>query len=510
MGLVAGALWLLGTVLYHLAFAAAHPGDPRWLSFSTKDAIAMVAAAASFALYLYVRRGGRDPEFILNLGLGYLIFNGIALALMDHPASFVLTGPIEPMVGWIGAVVLMAAAIAPTTPRKTLIASLIAVSMNPLAMLIGHARGMAHFGPAYNAFVMHAPDFLLAGVAVVISLVLTRLGRQVTRAREMGSYQIGELLGQGGMGQVYRARHRLLARPAAIKLIRPEVLGADSDEAPELAIKRFRREAEAAANLRSPHTVALYDFGVTEDNTFYFVMELLDGLDLESLVREHGPVPPNRTIHILRQVCDSLDEAHRTGLVHRDIKPANIHLGRVGLREDFVKVLDFGLVKPADGAMSDQSVATEAGIATGTPAYMAPEAALGEPVDGRADIYALGCVAYYLLTARMVFEADNAVQLIARHVRAAPVAPSKRSGIDLPPALDRIVLDCLGKTPEERPQTAADLERRLAAVPLAPWTEADAATWWASRRERSVVSPAGRDERMLPRSNLRPQPMPLA
>src|SRR6185503_14835553 len=186
--------------------------------------------------------------------------------------------------------------------------------------------------------------------------------------RELGSYRLGELLGRGGMGEVYLATHRMLARPAAIKLIRPEALGADR-EAAELAARRFRREAEAAASLRSPHTVELYDFGVTEDRTLYFVMELLEGLDLETLVGRYGPLPANRTIHLLRQVCESLEEAHAAGLVHRDIKPANIHLGRMGLRYDFAKVLDFGLVKSVTGT-SEDSLATAAGLTPGTPAYM--------------------------------------------------------------------------------------------------------------------------------------------
>ena len=198
-------------------------------------------------------------------------------------------------------------------------------------MLWARAQGYWDFGPASNALLMHYPDYLLVGVAVVISHVVTTLGRQVAKAREMGSYQLGELLGRGGMGEVYKATHRMLARPAAIKLIRPEMLGGNDPAVAARAIARFRREAEAAAQLRSPHTVDLYDFGVTDDQTLYLVMELLDGMDLESLVRQHGPMPAARVIHVLRQVCDSLEEAHARGLVHRDIKPANIHLGRVGL-----------------------------------------------------------------------------------------------------------------------------------------------------------------------------------
>src|SRR4051812_12095486 len=214
------------------------------------------------------------------------------------------------------------------------------------------------------------------------------------------------------MGSVYRATHRMLARPAAIKLIRPEVLSSQDPRSADLAVARFRREAEAAAKLRSPHTVELYDFGETEDGTLYFVMELLEGMDLEGLVRKEGPLPQKRVIHILRQVCESLEEAHVSGLVHRDIKPANIHVGRVGLRHDFVKVLDFGLVKSLAGPLIEDSMATASGLTPGTPAYMAPEMALGETVDGRADLYALGCVAYYLLTGRLVFEATTGLQLI--------------------------------------------------------------------------------------------------
>jgi len=298
----------------------------------------------------------------------------------------------------------------------------------------------------------------------------------------LGSYRLGELLGQGGMGEVYRAEHRMLARPAAIKLIRPQVMAAGNGEAAQLAITRFRREADAAAHLRSPHTVELYDFGVTEDETLYFVMELLEGMDLETLVRQQGPVPANRTIHILRQVCESLEEAHASGLVHRDIKPANIHLGRVGMRHDFVKVLDFGLVKSVAGESSEQSLMTAAGLTPGTPAYLAPEMASGEGVDGRADIYALGCVAYYLLTGQLVFQASTTFQTIAKHLQEPPVPPSQRTELVVPPVLDRVILACLAKNPKDRPGSAAELDRLLAEVRVEPWTEEQAEQWWSLHR----------------------------
>src|SRR6185503_425942 len=256
--------------------------------------------------------------------------------------------------------------------------------------------------------------------------------------------------------EVYHAHHRMLARPAAIKLIRPEMMGVGDGEAREVAVKRFRREAEVAASLGSPHTVELYDFGVIEDQTFYFVMELLKGLDLERLVRDYGPLPAARVIYVLRQVCESLEEAHVRGLVHRDIKPANIHLGRKGLRHDFVKVLDFGLVKSVDGSTGEHSVATAVGRTPGTPAYMAPEVALDDVVDARADIYALGCVAYYLLTGLKVFDGTNPIQIITKHIQEQPVPPSRRTELEIPPALDQFVLACLAKKPEDRPPDAGD------------------------------------------------------
>jgi serine/threonine-protein kinase len=328
---------------------------------------------------------------------------------------------------------------------------------------------------------MHYPSYLLVGVAVVISHVFTRLGNQVAKEREMGSYRLGELLGRGGMGEVYKATHRMLARPAAIKLIHPEALASHDRKSAGLAVARFKREADAAAKLRSPHTVELYDFGETEDGTLYFVMELLEGMDLETLVRREGPLPQKRVIHILRQVCDSLEEAHASALVHRDIKPANIHVGRVGLHHDFVKVLDFGLVKSVAGSPGEDSMATAAGLTPGTPAYMAPEMALGEKCDGRADVYALGCVAFFLLTGQLVFEATNGLQMITKHIQEPPVPPSQRTELDVAPELDRAVLACLMKNPEDRP-TAADLDRMLAEIEIEPWSEEDATRWWRARQ----------------------------
>ena len=493
LSLVAAALWVLGTVLGHLAFRSMSHGDAKWLRIGVPDWIAAFSVIASLLLFFYTRRGHRDPRTMLDLGLVYMVLTAVALALMLHWEPVPNSVQIAPVISWLGVVVLMFAAIVPTTRAKTLVAGLIAVSMNPISMLIARARGTWNFESASATLLMHYPDYLLVGVAVVISHIVTTLGRQVAKAREMGSYQLGELLGRGGMGEVYKATHRMLARPAAIKLIRPAAIGALDPAAAELAVSRFRREAEAAANLQSPHTVELYDFGVTDDQTLYFVMELLEGLDLDTLVREHGPVPAARAVHILRQVCASLEEAHVRGLVHRDIKPANIHVGRVGLVCDFVKVLDFGLVKPIAERSMEPTLATQAGLVVGTPGYMAPEMVLSDTVDGRADIYALGCVAYYLLTGHQVFDGDTPMKVMAKHLQEAPIPPSQRAQIAVPPRLEQVVLACLAKKPDDRPRSAAALARLLAATDAGPWTDEQAADWWASARPSTTALPGSND-----------------
>jgi serine/threonine protein kinase len=291
------------------------------------------------------------------------------------------------------------------------------------------------------------------------------------------------------MGEVWRAHHRLLARPAAIKLIRPGRSNEDGDGA--TAIARFRREAQAAASLRSPHSIQLYDFGVTRDGRFYLVMELLDGIDLETLVRRFGPQPPSRVVHLLLQACESLAEAHASGLVHRDIKPANLHLCRLGLEYDFVKVLDFGLAKRDPMSSTAQTLLTAPEATTGTPAYMPPELASGEAVDGRGDLYSLGCVGYFLLTGTLVFEGENALRMILQHLQSEPVAPSVRSGLPIPTELDRLILHCLAKDPGRRPASAGDLAAALARIDVrAPWTQDDARVWWERHLKEGVPSPS--------------------
>ena len=307
-----------------------------------------------------------------------------------------------------------------------------------------------------------------------------RLGREVAAARELGSYRLEKRLGQGGMGEVWRARHRMLARPAAIKVIRPSLGGNGQGRVPEAIVRRFEREAQVIASLRSPHTVDLFDFGVADNGAFYYVMELLEGLDADTLVRKFGPLPAERAIYLLCQVCHSLSEAESRGLVHRDVKPANIFVCRYGEDRDFVKVLDFGLVKAFDEQVEAGPALTRENVVHGTPAFIAPEQALGRAeVDGRVDIYATGCVAYWLLTGELVFTAPNSMGLLLHHVHTAPTPPSTRSELAIPRELDQLVLSCLAKNPDERPQSAKELSTRLAGIEVAnAWTTARAREWW--------------------------------
>jgi serine/threonine-protein kinase len=243
-------------------------------------------------------------------------------------------------------------------------------------------------------------------------------------------------------------------------------------------VKRFHREANTIAALQSPNTIYLYDFGVARDGQFYYVMELLDGISLQTLVSKFGPQPAARVVHILRQVCESLEEAHRYSMIHRDLKPSNIMLCKIALTHDFVKVLDFGLAKNL-GQQVEVTQLTMEGVASGTPGYIAPEIALGESnVDHRADIYALGCVAYYLLTGTLVFSDPNPVTMALKHVRDEPDRPSLRTELAIPPALEDIVLQCLSKKAADRPASARQIALALKACPVGAWPPEEADAWW--------------------------------
>lgn len=328
------------------------------------------------------------------------------------------------------------------------------------------------------------PYLLVVLIAYVGARLVYRLGVDLTRALDLGSYRLVERLGYGGMGEVWRAQHRLLARPAAVKLIRPEVLDTASGARQAELRARFEREAQTIAGLHSPHTVHLFDYGIADDGAFYYVMELLDGFDLKMLIGRFGPLPVERAVHLLKQVCHSLAEAHAAGIVHRDITPANIFVCRYGRDVDFVKVLDFGLVKPQAHAVSADGGQTRVGGVGGTPAFMSPEQALGDrPLDGRSDLYAVGCLAYWLVTGQLVFLRTTPVATLIAHTQVPPEPPSQRTEVVIPPAFDALVLACLAKAPQGRPATAEALAQRLdelAGVPA--WTTSDARAWWDLHR----------------------------
>lgn len=458
----------------------------------------------------------RDP-IISFLGLGFvvlavLLFVAVRMGLIkdDQVAAYGLTFEVIGAVGievgvlqWNGDPTLVPLGLSwtcvwiisfpffvPTPPRRTFVAAMASAFARP-AMLVTVTlwRDIPIPDLAITAqFVV--PTFVCVGIATLASRVVYGLGKDVTRARQLGSYHLRDKLGSGGMGEVWRAEHRMLARPAAIKLIRPELMG--DPAAVNVHLQRFEREVQSTAQLRSPNTIQIYDYGVTSDGVFYYVMELLDGIDLQRTINRYGTLDPARVVHILRQVCHSLGEAHAQGLVHRDIKPANVFLCRYGRELDFAKVLDFGLVKYERHApgYSGESV-TQAGFFTGTPAYASPELARGEHnvIDARSDVYSLGCLGFYLLTGRTVFEAENPMQMLMKQATEEPPAPSTVAPRSVPPSLDRVILDCLAKETADRIQSADELRERLTLVrEELPWSLESAIELW--RGVGDLVQPA--------------------
>jgi eukaryotic-like serine/threonine-protein kinase len=471
---VAGSLWAFALFMDIAVLPAANgTGAWNWRTIPVEIAACVVSAA----VWVVFKRSPLSLRAKRNVGLAFMLLNAVGIATLNARGA-VLPRAGEIHISWIAVLILVYSMIAPASPRRMLLASLSAAMMDPLAFGLAFLAG-APTPPLVVIVVMTWPNIACAFVAMVPSKVLQRIGRRLHEAQELGSYHLEELLGTGGMGEVWRARHRLLARHAAIKLVRPELLGARTESESQAVLRRFEREAQATAMLNSPHTIQVFDFGVTQDGAFYYVMELLTGRNLESLVREFGPLPASRVIYLLRQVAHSLADAHARGLVHRDIKPANIYICRMGLEYDFAKVLDFGLVKLKHARPGD-TLSTIEHTTSGTPAYMAPETILADAdVDRRADVYALGCVAYYLLTGELVFEADTSMKMLMHHLNTTPVPPSQRTELPIPRELDDLVLACLQKDPARRPQNAGELFRMAYNCRACEGWDAEAAeAWW--------------------------------
>jgi hypothetical protein len=324
---------------------------------------------------------------------------------------------------------------------------------------------------------------LSAGAIMVSMIVISRQQRRMEKAektiRQLGQYTLEEKIGQGGMGSVYRARHAFLRRPTAVKMLGGENVN-------EAALARFEREVQLTSQLNHPNTIAVYDYGRTPEGVFYYAMEYLQGIDLENLVKTFGPLPDGRVIGILQQMCGSLAEAHEIGLIHRDIKPANIILTMRAGMPDFVKVLDFGLVKALNA--EEEAKITQANVTVGTPYYMSPEAVeRPDTISALSDIYAIGAVGYFLLTGTPVFTGKTIMEICMKHVRIAPDTPSKRLGREISPALEAVILHCLAKDPSQRPSSTRALGDEIAQCePLQQWTRAEAEVWWAEFRKSSA------------------------
>ncbi len=326
--------------------------------------------------------------------------------------------------------------------------------------------------------------FASAVAIFVFSLVSSRWRHSARQAsllaKQLGQYTLDEMIGAGGMGVVYRAHHTMLRRPTAVKLLNHE-------KTTDTALKRFEREVQITSQLNHPNTISIYDFGRTPEGVFYYAMEYLDGIDLEELVERYGPQPERRIVHILKQICGSLSEAHDLGLIHRDIKPANVILNKRGGLCDFVKVLDFGLVKAVDA--DKEAALTAANCITGTPHYMSPES-IDRPdlVDSRSDLYAVGAVGYFLLTATPVFQGRSVIELLKLQATALPQPPSQRLRKSVSPDLELLLLKCLGKSAEDRPASARELSDLLDRCEVAEvWSMADAEIWW-NEFERSGIA----------------------
>ncbi|HEX5003850.1 MAG TPA: serine/threonine-protein kinase [Gemmatimonadales bacterium] len=477
-GLVIAAIWFVIVAFMSVAwrfFAASVPNvEAIWPMPGRYFAIAGILGGLGLALV--ARQVGPRSHWLRDAAALLMVGTCLMLAVLESRVPVTQPGRLS----WVNVIILLYPLIVTDSPRRTLVVSLVAAFTVPAALLMARLRGVALPPETISVVVLMVPPFLCAAIAVLPAGLIRQLGQAVKRAREIGAYRLGKLLGEGGMGQVYYATHQLLARPAAVKLIRAESIKGVSSDTARTAMERFRREAAAAAMLNSPHTIALYDFGPTGDGSFFYAMELLEGMSLEDMVQRFGPLPQERVVYFLRQACLSLAEAHRRSLIHRDIKPSNLFACRAGIEVDFLKVLDFGLVKEAAPASPEQVKLTAVDALTGTPAFMAPELALGDAdFDQRVDIYALGCTAYWLLTGDLPFYATNTVQMLFKQANEPAPTPSAKSKHPILPAVDAAVLACLAKVPGDRPKDAPALIAMLDAIQFeAPWTPVRAAAWW--------------------------------
>jgi eukaryotic-like serine/threonine-protein kinase len=413
--------------------------------------------------WLYCR-GGARPERTLR-AIDVVLMAALGLLALLVPGRAIPEPELRTMVMLLAVNLILytRSIFVPSSARRTLAVS--AAAALPLAVY-----SLTHETVRLSVWKVM---WLLAAITVATagSAVIYGLRREVRHARQLGQYTLEEKLGEGGMGVVYRARHAMLRRPTAIKLLKADRMG-------EAGLRRFEREVQLTAGLSHPNTVTVFDYGRTPEGVFYYAMEYLEGLGLDQLVAADGPQPPARVVHVLRQVLEALGEAHGVGLVHRDVKPGNIILCERGGVSDVAKVVDFGLVKELEA----ESGATHDAALVGTPLYLAPEAIRSPVADGRSDLYSVGAVAYFLLTGRHVFEGRTIIEICGHHLHTQPTSPSERLGRSLPAALDAWVLACLQKDPARRPASASEAAARLERSGLAgQWTAEEARGWWVAK-----------------------------
>lgn len=473
-----------------------------------------LSAVGFFVLpWFLLRRGKRSARFIrvvegtaLSLGVFATGVMGIYIPFEARPDFIMLLA--------LSNVIIARAVFVPCTGRWTLTLGLIVGAVLLACVYYGslgldlQKRGSwatgSYFGIEWSVIYPELTDQTARRLAAAItteiaiwwvlttalstgaSVVIYGLRRRVHDAEQLGQYRLEEKIGEGGMGAVYRASHAFLRRPTAVKLLPPDKAGTDN-------LRRFEQEVQLTASLTHPNTITIFDYGHTSDGIFYYAMEYIDGLTLSDLVSRSGAQPQGRVIDLMRQSASALVEAHGIGLVHRDLKPGNImvHLSHpYGGGDDFVKVLDFGLVKEVqrEGGLE---LTNEASL-SGTPQYMAPESILApEAVDARSDLYALGAVAYYLLTGTHVFTGKSIVEVCGHHLHSAPEPLSSRIGKPIASELEELVLRCLAKDPSQRPQTAFELEQKLShCASVLPWTARDAQRWWSLHGEPLRNAPA--------------------
>jgi serine/threonine-protein kinase len=462
---VVGALALLFIAPAQFWTVHVHPGK----------IINLLMTVGAFAFLFVLRRWEPSEGALRAADIGFVLTMALGMGIGSATAPQGYHFEIISLLVMILLLVLRAALV----PSQPLFTAMVGVLCSIPVLVGGYLQVLG--APMINDFL--TPGVVVLGLSMwcvvataattVVSRVIYGLVSQVRDAMHLGRYTLGAKIGEGGMGEVYRAEHAMLRRPTAVKLLLPSKVSASS-------LERFEREVQLTSRLSHPNTIAIYDYGRTPNGIFYYAMEYLDGLSLESLVASDGIQPPGRVVHILLQTAGALAEAHGIGLIHRDIKPANIMLCERGGMPDVVKVVDFGLVKNLDADTADVAL-TNTSALTGTPLYLAPESITrADEIDARIDIYALGAVGYFLLTGAPPFTGHNVVEIAGHHLHTEPELPSVRLGRPVPPKLDALILSCLAKDPEDRPRDAQALITALLECDAeSPWSATAARAWWS-------------------------------